>query len=170
MLTNANENNDVIYFHLPSGDFGRSGSHWVKQWRYWKTFSSDFQLTLENIFSFFDKSFSFVFLANIIYFKLVQLFSWFGKIIWDFKDFPGKSWKLSPTTSLLKHIHDTNLSFDDVKQKLRRVFLYVHRNDIILCAHIQLNNSIQFNITLLVSFEKFNHSLIFCLLIVFYLT
>ena len=31
MMTNANKNNDVIYFHLPSGDFGRSTSHWVKE-------------------------------------------------------------------------------------------------------------------------------------------
>ena len=31
MMTNANKDNDVIYFHLPSGDFGRSGSHWVKR-------------------------------------------------------------------------------------------------------------------------------------------
>ena len=30
MLTNANKNNEVIYFHLPSGDFGRSGRYWVK--------------------------------------------------------------------------------------------------------------------------------------------
>ena len=30
ILTNAYKNNDVIYFLLPLGDFGQSGSHWVK--------------------------------------------------------------------------------------------------------------------------------------------
>ena len=30
IMTNANKHDDVIYFHLPSGNFGRSGSHWVK--------------------------------------------------------------------------------------------------------------------------------------------
>ena len=30
MMTNANKNNDVVYFHLPLGDFGHSRSHWVK--------------------------------------------------------------------------------------------------------------------------------------------
>ena len=29
IMTNANKNNYVIYFHLPSGNFGRSESHWV---------------------------------------------------------------------------------------------------------------------------------------------
>ena len=28
-MKNANKDNHVIYFHLPSGDCGQSGSHWV---------------------------------------------------------------------------------------------------------------------------------------------
>ena len=30
IMTNANKHDDFIYFHLPSGDFVRSGSHYVK--------------------------------------------------------------------------------------------------------------------------------------------
>ena len=46
MMTNANKNNDVIYFHLSSGDFGRSGSHWVKHCLFLNLLNFDYFFSL----------------------------------------------------------------------------------------------------------------------------